>query len=145
MSRLESIYCYLQHERIKQGQPISYSNVTGNIIVSLCIAMIIFGGIFLISTISPTVADMGEDLMKDIFGRTAGKKIGQLLLIMMLAIIYPIISKTIGTQENFEHITAEFLKTPKDEQKIVAKKGSRFFIFSVIFMIVPIFLKMILG
>ena len=145
MNLLESVYCYLQYEKIKEGQPVSYDVKSGNIVVSLCIVMLIFGGFFLLFTVSPNTADAVEDFFKDVFGRTTGKAIGQLLLLFLLVIVYPIITRTIGTQDNFERITAELLKMTKVEQEKISKKGSTFFIFSIIFMIIPIFLKGILG
>lgn len=145
MSILESIYCYLQYEKIKEGKPVSYDVRTGNTLTALSLVMLIFGAFFWIITISPDAADTMEDFLKAIFGRTVGKAIGQFLMIFLLAIAYPIIIKTIGTQDNFERITEAFLKMPQDEQEKIAKKGSTFFIFSIIFMIVPIFLKAILG
>lgn len=145
MNILESVYCYLQYEKIKEGKPVSYDVRTGNTLTALSLVMLIFGAFFLIITISPNAADVMEDFFKAIFGRTAGKAIGQFLIIFLLAITYPLIIRTIGTQENFERITEEFLKMQPQEQEKIAKKGSTFFIFSILFMVIPIFLKVILG
>lgn len=145
MNLLESVFCYLHHERLKANQSLSNDTTTGNIIVSLSIIMYLFGFFYLLMVISPDLADSFEDVLKDIFGRSAGKLIGQLLVIVLLIIIYPIVKMRVGSQNNFDRIKSDFLKMSKTEQAAFAQKGKLFFIGSVVLMMGAIFLKMIVG
>lgn len=145
MNLLESIYCYLHSEKLKENQPLSHDTTTGNILVTLSIIMLIFGSFFLVITISPSASDAMEDFLKSIFGRNAGRLIGQFLIFILLIIIYPIVIKTIGTQENFERIAVDFLKMSEIEKERVAKKGKIFFLVCLFTMVIPIFLKAIIG
>ena len=133
MNWLESIYCYLQYEKVKQGLSPSYDNGAGNFMLFLCLVILIFGTFFLIITLFPNIIEVIENLL-------GGELIGQILISVLVAAIYPIIVKTIGKQENFERITEIFLKMSNEEQANIARKGARLFSFSMMYFVVLLLL-----
>lgn len=137
MNWLESIYCYSQNEGIKQGESINYDSQNGNLILTFCLLMWIFGALYLIITI-PTIAD---------FISTSGrfKLIGEIFVAISIALVYPIIAKTIGKQSNFERITKSYFKMSAEEQTKIARKGAAFYSLSLLYLPIILFVKWRFG
>ncbi len=81
-----------------------------------------------------------KSFSQNLTGIVSGKFAGKLLAIPLFLIIYFIVSRTIGTQENFEKIIQEFNKLPDDIRK---KANSKILIPFFILLIVLIILVIV--
>lgn len=124
MNWFECLYCYTQYERIKEGQPILYSSQNGNFLLTFSLLILVYGTFFLLISFFPNLVSSLSDITKTI---------GEILVAVSIALFYPIISMTIGRQENFERITELFLKMSAEEQEKISKKGILFFSLSMFY------------
>ncbi|MFK7947589.1 MAG: hypothetical protein AB8G11_08370 [Saprospiraceae bacterium] len=124
MNWLESVYCYTQYERLQQGESITYSSQNGNVLLTVSLLILIHGTLFMLIMIFPSVLLVLSDITKTI---------GEIIIAISIALIYPIISRTIGSQTNFERITESFLKMSSEEQAKTSKKGVLFFSLSMFY------------
>lgn len=136
MSWLESIYCYTQHERMQEGKGLTYSSQNGNLMLTFILLILIYGTLYLAITIFPEIIDALSDVEKTI---------GQVVVAISIALIYPIVAKTIGKQENFERITELFYKMSVEEQAKISKKGKLFFSLSMFYFPFVAFVSWLIG
>jgi hypothetical protein len=60
--------------------------------------------------------------MRDIFGRTAGKTIGKIIAIPLIAIIYLVVALIFGSKKRYEKSYEVYSKaTKKDKENALAK------------------------
>lgn len=136
MNWLECVYCHTQYERLEQGKKITYSSQNGNIMLMFALLILVFGTLFMLLIIFPNIVLLLSD---------SQKTIGQILISALIALLYPIISKTIGRQENFERITESFLKMSSEEQVKISNKGKLFFSLSMLYFPFIVFTIWIFG
>ncbi len=128
MNYIQSLYCFLIQGRLKENQSVSDSPVTGNIVLSVSIILILTGVLFVLMAIVPDF----RDYMEDIFDGRSGRTIGRLLVIGLLVLIYPIIHFTVGSQKNYMGIKKEFFDSPEEQREVYASKGKKLFFGSLI-------------
>jgi hypothetical protein len=81
----------------------------------------------------PGFEESSTRFIRSIFGYSSGKSIGRLLAIPIMAIIYFILTKTIGSEESFNQKVSAFMQSPEEEKKNANKKIMiPFFILGVI-------------
>jgi hypothetical protein len=129
MTFIEALYGSQYSEIAQNGKDGSKGRLNGNIFLSaflfLCLILVFlflthFSKVFMQSTTNMIVSG---------FGGMSGKAIGKILAIPIFAIIYLLVTKTIGTEENFKAAVTRFLKYPEEtRRKANAKILMPFFI-----------------
>ena len=113
MTFLQALYGS-QYQEIKQrGGDGNKGRINGNVFLSAFIVLIIiviFAIIFKISSAGSTPLINENNIV-------SGKLAGKLLAIPLFIIVYIIVSKTAGTQKNFEQIIEKFNQLPEDVKK----------------------------
>jgi len=97
---------------------------------------------FTLISLFPGLSNGVEGFLKDIFGRTAGRALGKILVVLMMVLVYPVLKYTVGKQENFIRLKNEYLNFSPEEQALAAKKGARFFYLCLASLILPLILNM---
>ncbi len=113
MTFLQALYGS-QYQEIKQrGGDGNKGRINGNMFLSAFIVLniiVIFAIIFIISSAGSAPLINENNIV-------SGKLAGKLLAIPLFFIVYIIVSKTIGTQNNFERIIEKFNQLPEDVRK----------------------------
>ncbi len=143
MTYPEAIYAFLHHGRQKENRRLNEKPTSPNIVLTVCFVMLTMAVFFTLVLIFPSIGNGIEGFLKDLFGRSLGRAIGKLLAFSLIAIIYPIVKYTIGTQENYLRLKEIYLNLPPEEQTLAAKKGARFFYLCLASLIVPLILSML--
>lgn len=137
MTFIEAIYGSQYSEIIKRGKDGSAGRLSGNLFLSAFIIISLFLVLTLISMFFDGFADESSRFFRKIFGHSSGKTIGRLLAIPLLALIYFVIAKTVGSAGNYEKMTKTFDTLPEEEKQKANKKALiPFFIVLGIFFIV---------
>lgn len=143
MTYPETIFAFLHHGRQKENKPLAKIPRTANVVLTVCFVMLIMSVFFTLILISPSLGNGIEDFLEDVFGRTSGRAIGKILAILIMALVYPVIKYTIGTQENFNRLKNIYLGLLPEEQALAAKKGARFFYLCLASLAVPFVLSVV--
>ncbi len=130
MNLLQSLYCNQYLDLKKQGKEYA-ANKNGNIIVTVALLCNVLTMFFLLAFLSNVFADVMGDTVRNFFGGSSGKTIGRLIAIILMLIIYPVVTNTVGKKENYDSTIAEFEVLPAEEQKAVAKRGLIYFFGSI--------------
>lgn len=136
MNYLESVYCYTQYERLREGKEITYNSQNGNVMVTFSLLILIYGTLWLVILIFPSILQSLSDRAKIIW---------QIAVAVSIASVYPIVAKTIGRQDNFERISEIYLKMSSEEQAKIGKKGLLFFSLSMLYFPFVAFIIWLLG
>lgn len=103
-----------QYQEIKQrGGDGNKGRINGNIFLTAFIMLFIY---VLLAVIFKAVPAFSENLI-NVNYIVSGKLAGKILAIPLFIIIYLIVSKTTGTQKNFEQIIEKFNRLPEDVKK----------------------------
>ena len=114
---IESIYGMQYEELLENGKDGGSARFNGNIFIAAYIIVILFVVILALTHIADYNESMNRFYHK-IFGDNSGKLIGKILAVPLLAGIYFIVSKTIGSVSSFEkHVEAYSNYSTADKQK----------------------------
>ena len=137
MNLFDCVTCNQYYELVKTGRDGKKARFNGNLLNTVCIFLLLLTLVTLFFMNSASGKDFFNRLAL-IFGERSGKGLGELMAIPVLAIIYLVISKTIGTQTRFERITAEFDSLAEIDKKAIFRRGT-IFVFSCIGLFLIIF------
>lgn len=133
MHFLEALYGSQYYEIQQKGRDGNKGRLNGNVFLT---ALIILGMIAVLMICIWFVPGFNEQLSgnsSSFLGFTNGKTMGKLLAIPLFAIIYLIISNTVGSQANFTNRVEAFMQLPDEvKKKANAKLLTPFFILLVI-------------
>jgi hypothetical protein len=133
MSFLEALYGSQYYEIQQRGKDGNKGRLNANLFLSALIILGIFAVIMICVRFVPGINDDLTKSTSNIFGYTSGKNIGRLLAIPLIAIIYFIISKTVGNEHNFKSKVETFMQLPDEvKKKANAKLLVPFFILLLI-------------
>src|SRR5690606_25072413 len=120
----------------KQGKDGNKGRLNGNLFLSAMIIVCLFTIIILMYALIPEMDMQFNRFMRKISGGGSGKAIGKLLAIPLLALVYWIISRTIGSEQNFQKHVKNFLAYPDEiKKKANAKTLIPFFVLLITFFI----------
>jgi len=137
MSPFKAIY-WNQYFELKKKQKESAARANGTGIVTMTIVMFLFAIFMLLMTFYPDFERDTSRFVSKSFGRNSGKMIGQMGIILLILIIYPLIKYTIGTRNYFFRTVVKYSILSQDEQKQISKKGMKYFIGSILLFVLSI-------
>lgn len=126
MNYFESFYASLYYSRKKNNMPAAETPLTANILMAVALFVFVASIIALLALTFPDLGDWITDLLKDTFGRSAGRTIGRLLAIVGIALFYPIVRFTVGTDAKYHAIINACDEMSEEEFKQVSNKGAIF-------------------
>jgi hypothetical protein len=117
MTFTEALYGSQYYEIDQKGRDGNKGRLNGNLLLSVMVMLALF---ILILACVHFVPDFNETLtrkIRKVFGYSTGKTIGKLLAIPLIAIIYLIVSNTIGNKANFKARVNTFMQYPDEIKK----------------------------
>ncbi|WP_316766865.1 hypothetical protein [Pedobacter frigiditerrae] len=120
MTYLEALYGSQYDEIKRNGKDGNKGRLNGNIFLTAFLIMFLTTAILALCYFVPQISNGLGRMLRNIFGNN-GKATGKLLAVIFGGLIYFIINKTIGTQENFTHYVDNFLAYPEDTRNKAAK------------------------
>jgi hypothetical protein len=112
MTYLEALYGSQYDEIKRNGKDGNKGRLNGNIFLTAFLMMSLITAILAVCFLVPQISHSLGRMLTNTFGNN-GKFTGKFLAIVFGAIIYFIINKTVGTQENFTHRVDNFLAYPE--------------------------------
>jgi Ca2+/Na+ antiporter len=122
MTFLEALYGSQYHEITSKGKDGSKGRFNGNLFLSAFVIICLFLLIAVLSLFVDDFSDKTNQLFHQLFGYSSGKTIGKLLAVPLLALIYLMITKTVGSERNYERITKIFSAYSEEEKQKATKK-----------------------
>lgn len=129
MTFLEALYGSQYYEIHQRGKDGNKGRLNGNVFLTAFIILFFIAALMVCISFVPGFNDSITKMFKSILGYSTGKSIGNLLAIPLFAIIYFIVIKTVGSEENFKRKTEAFMQYPDEiKKKANAKLLIPFFI-----------------
>ena len=122
MTFLEALYGSQYFEIHQRGRDGSKGRLNGNIFLTALVILFLFAVLMICISFVPGFNEMLTRSIRNIFGYSTGKSIGKLLAVPLMAIIYFILAKTVGSEENFKRKVEAFLQYPDEIKKKANKK-----------------------
>ncbi len=116
MTFLQALYGSQYKEIAERGKDGAKGRLNGNLFLSAFIIVILLVIFLLVLKFVPGVNQSLSNRIGRVFGYNSGKTIGKLLAIPLLALIYLAVSRTVGSENNFNRSVKEFYALPEDEQ-----------------------------
>jgi len=139
MTFLEALYGSQYYEIHKQGKDGNKGRLNGNMFLTAFIILFIIAIVMACVSFIPGFNDSMAKNIRSMFGYTSGKSIGIMLGIPVFAIIYFLIIKTVGSEDNFKRKVETFMQYPDEtKKKANAKLLIPFFILLIIVFILSI-------
>ena len=144
MNVLKAVYCNQYFELKPKGkEDAARTNGTRLLAVGLALYMILL--VVILMVMSEDIADGFSDLIEDIFGRRRGRSIGRVVALIPFLISLPLVRYTLGREDVYKNVIAEFESHSEEQQKQISKKGLVFFLgslagFGIAFALALIFL-----
>ena len=133
MTFLEALYGSQYYEIHQKGRDGNKGRLNGNLFLTAFIVLFIIAVMMVCISFVPGFNESMTRSVRNVFGYSNGKLIGKLLAIPVFAIIYFIILKTVGTEENFKRKVDSFMQYPDEtKKKANAKLLIPFFILGII-------------
>ena len=117
MTFLEALYGSQYYEIHKQGKDGNKGRLNGNLFLAALIILLIIAVVLVCISFVPGFNDSLTRKIDNVFGSMSGRSIGKLLAIPVFGIIYLIILKTVGTEENFKRKVEAFMQYPDEIKK----------------------------
>ena len=133
MTFIEALYGSQYHELTQNGKDGDKGRFNGNIFLSAFVVLIILAAVGFSIYASTAIDESITKTLANFFGYDAGKTAGKLLAVPLMVVCYFIISKTVGSERNYNNITERFNALPEEEKKKANKK-----------VLVPFFIVLIL-
>jgi hypothetical protein len=133
MTFLEALYGSQYYEIHQKGRDGNKGRLNGNLFLSALIILFIIAVFMFLISFMPGFNESITKNIRSVFGYSSGRSIGKLLAIPVFAMIYFIILKTVGTEDNFKRKVEAFMQYPDEvKKKANAKLLIPFFILGVI-------------
>lgn len=113
MTYLEALFGSQYHEIQKQGKDGSKGRLNANLFLSALIILFLFALFLVCFIFVPHFKNNSTRWLTNIFG-SDGRATGKLLAIPLLAIIYFIVSNTVGNRRKFDNYNASFMNYPDE-------------------------------
>jgi len=117
MTFLEALYGSQYYEIHKQGKDGNKGRLNGNLFLAAFIILFIIAVMMVCISFIPGFNESFSKKMERLFGSISGRSIGKLLAIPVFAILYFIIMKTVGSEENFKRKVEAFMQYPDEIKK----------------------------
>ena len=117
MTFLEALYGSQYYEIHKQGKDGNKGRLNGNLFLAAFIILFIIAVLMACISFIPGFNESFSKKIERAFGSISGRSIGKLLAIPVFAILYFIIMKTVGTEENFKRKVETFMQYPDEIKK----------------------------
>jgi len=129
MTFFEALYGSQYYEIQKQGKDGNKGRLNGNLFLSVLIILVLIAFFIFLIKFVPGFNDTITKQSRKLFGYSGGKTIGKILTVPLVAIIYLVVSNTIGSKNNFRIKTEAFMLYPDEiKKKANAKLLVPFFI-----------------
>ena len=117
MTFLQALYGSQYQEITQRGGDGSKGRINGNMFLSAIIVLliIVLTASFAVISSAASVSFL-NNLLND-YSIVSGKLAGKLLAVPLYIVVYFIVSKTIGTKENYNRILEKFSQLPEDTKK----------------------------
>ena len=122
MTFLEALYGSQYYEIHQKGRDGNKGRLNGNIFLAVLVILFLFAVLIICISFAPGFNEMLTKSIRNVFGYSTGKSIGKILAIPLMAIIYFILAKTIGSEENFKKKVKAFMQYPDEIKKKANKK-----------------------
>jgi hypothetical protein len=122
MTYLEALYGSQYYEIQKQGKDGNKGRMNANLFLAALIILLILAIIFIGVSFVPGFNESLTKSVRDIFGRTSGRSIGKLLALPVFAVLYLVLSFTVGSKQKFTAYADKFMQYPDEEKKKANKK-----------------------
>ena len=117
MTFLEALYGSQYYEIHKQGKDGNKGRLNGNMFLTAFIILFIIAIAMACISFVPGFNESMTKNARRIFGYTSGKSIGIMLGIPVFAIIYFMVIKIVGSEENFKRKVETFMQYPDETKK----------------------------
>jgi Mn2+/Fe2+ NRAMP family transporter len=128
---LKAIYCNQYYELKPKGKE-DLVKEYGTALSTVAVMLVLFAIYMTAISLFPDVEKVSRDIIKDIFGLQTGKSAGKILGLFLVFVSWPIVRFTVGTEQSYQSIIAEFDQLDAEEQQKVSKFGLWSFIGAVI-------------
>ena len=133
MTFLEALYGSQYYEIQQKGKDGNKGRLNGNMFLSALIILFILALMMISISFVPGFNESLTKSIRSVFGDSSGRSIGKLLAIPVFGIIYLIIVKTVGSENNFKNKVEAFMQYPEEvKKKANAKLLVPFFILLII-------------
>ena len=139
MTFLQALYGSQYQEIAAQGKDGNKGRFNGNLFLTAFIILFIFVLIALLNKLTTIFSAVSGNYVESLTGISSGRTAGKILAIPLMFVIYIFVSKTVGTQKNFDSIVVSFGKLPDEIRKTANLKVLKpFFILLILFLILII-------
>lgn len=122
MTFFEALYGSQYDELKQKGKDGNAARFNGNIFFAAFIIVILIVIILLGITLNQQFGDTLNDNLHNVFASLSGRSIGKLIALPILFLIYFIISKTIGSQQQFQKYVEGYTNCPQAEKDKANRK-----------------------
>jgi hypothetical protein len=117
MNFLEALYGSQYYEIQQKGRDGNKGRLNANLFLSAMILLFILAILMIGISFVPGFNESLARSMKKIFSISSGRTIGKLLALPVFAIIYFIVSVTVGNRNNFQQKAETFMQYPNEIKK----------------------------
>jgi Ca2+/Na+ antiporter len=117
MTFLETLYGSQYYEIHQKGRDGNKGRLNGNLFLSALIILFLFAVVMICISFIPGFNESSTRMMRSIFGYSNGKSVGRLLAIPLMAIIYFVITLTVGSEKSFNQKVEVFMQSAEEEKK----------------------------
>lgn len=139
MTFLEALYGSQYYEIQQRGKDGNKGRLNANFFLTAMIILVIIAVFMICLRFVPAFNDSVNNNSSGFLIFTNGKTMGKLLALPIFGIIYLIIIKTVGSENNFKRRTESFMQLPDEvKKKANAKLLTPFFILLVIVLVLAL-------
>jgi hypothetical protein len=139
MSFLEALYGSQYYEIQKQGKDGNKGRMSANFFLAALIILIIITVLMIGVSFVPGFNESLTKSIRNVFGYSSGRSIGELLALPLFFLLYFILSLSVGSKENFKIRTEAFMQYPDEvKKKANAKLLIPFFVLLAIVVVLAI-------
>ncbi len=121
MTFLEALYGSQYEEIHTRGGDGSKARFNGNLLLSVMILLWLIAVLLAAMKVIPGFDEQMTRFIRSIFGYSSGKTIGRLLALPALFLIYWVVQRTTGSEQQFKTKTDAFMAYPQE----IRKQGNR--------------------
>ena len=117
MTFLQALYGSQYYEIQQRGKDGNKGRINGNIFLAVFVFLILLIALLLCIKFIPGFNDDLSNQIKSTFGYSSGKSIIKFMAVALMAVVYLILSVTIGNKTNFQKHTEAFMAFPDEVKK----------------------------
>lgn len=118
---MQALYGSQYSEIAAAGKDGNKGRVNGNIFLAAFIILIILDVLLAFVISVPGINEHWANKFHSLFGYLSGKTIGQILMVPVFALVYFTVTRTVGSEQEFQKHVAAF-KQSSEEEKLKANK-----------------------